>query len=126
MINGNIDVFIISESKADETFPAAQFSLEGFCDPYRLDSNHNDSGIMLYIRGIPWLIQKKFRNNSDYFFLEINLRKKEWPRFRSCNPHKNSISTHFDFVGRDLDLHSPDYESFILLGDLSKKWQTQI
>ena len=34
MINGNIDIFIISETKLDETFPAAQFSFQGFCDPY--------------------------------------------------------------------------------------------
>ena len=33
MINGNIDIFMISETKADETFPAAQLSLQGFCDP---------------------------------------------------------------------------------------------
>ena len=30
MINGNIDIFMISKTKLDETFPAAQFSLQGF------------------------------------------------------------------------------------------------
>ena len=34
MINGNTDIFMISETKLDETFPAAQFSFQGFCDPY--------------------------------------------------------------------------------------------
>ena len=41
---------MISETKLDETFPAAQFSLQGFCDPYRFDCNCNGGGIMLYIR----------------------------------------------------------------------------
>ena len=50
MINGNTDIFMISETKLDETFPAVQFSLQGFCDPYRFDRNHNGGGIMLYIR----------------------------------------------------------------------------
>ena len=50
MINGNIDLFMISETKLDETFPAVQFSLQGFCDPYGLDCNYNGGGIMLYIR----------------------------------------------------------------------------
>ena len=80
MINGNIDIFMISETKLDETFPAAQFYLQDFCDPYRSDCNRNGGGIMLYIReDIPSrLIEKKLRNNSEYFFVEINLRKKKW------------------------------------------------
>ena len=72
---------MISETKLDETFPAVQFSLQGFCDPYGLDCNYNGGGIMLYIReDIPsQLIEKKFQNNSEYFFVEFNLRKKKWP-----------------------------------------------
>ena len=30
MTNGNIDIFMISETILDETLPAAQFSLQGF------------------------------------------------------------------------------------------------
>ena len=112
MTNGNIDIFIIYETKLDETFPAAQFSLQGFCDPYRFDRNHNGGGIMLYVReDIPSrLIEKKLRNNNEYFFVEINLRKKKWLLCCSYNPHKNSISTHIDFLRRELDLHSSNYE----------------
>ena len=90
---------MISETKLDETFPAAQFSLQGFCDPYRFDRNHNECGIMLYIReDIPSrLRENKLRNNSEYFFVEINLRKKKWLLCCSYHPHKNSMSTHIDF-----------------------------
>ena len=49
MINGNIDIFMISETKLDETFLAAQFSLQDFCNPYRFDRNRNGGGIVLYI-----------------------------------------------------------------------------
>ena len=99
MINGNIDIFIISETKLLETFPAAQFSLQGYCDPYRFDRNRNGSGIMLYIReDIPSRrIEKKLRSNSEYLFAEINLRKKNWLFCCSYNPHKNSVSIHIDF-----------------------------
>ena len=83
---------MISETKLDETFPAAQFSLQGFCNPYRFDRNRNGGGIMLYIRqDIPSrLIEKKLRNNSEYFFVENNLRKKTWLLCYTYNPHKNS------------------------------------
>ena len=109
---------MISETKLDETFPAAQFSLQGFCDPYRFDRNRNGGGIMLYIReNIPSrLIEKKLRNNSEYLFVEIDLRKKKWLDCCSYNPHKSSISTHIDFLRRERNLRSSNYENFILLG----------
>ena len=123
MINGNNDIFIICETKLDETFPAAQFSLQGFCDLYRFVRNSNGGGIMFYIREhIPSrLIEKKFRNNSEYFFVEINLRTKKWLLCCLYNPHKNSISIHIDFLRRELDLHSPNYENFMLLGDFNSE-----
>ena len=63
----------------------------------------------------------KLRNNSEYFFVEINLRKKKWLLCCSYNPHKNSISTHIDFLRRELDLHSSNYENFIFLGDFNSE-----
>ena len=114
---------MISETKLDETFPAAQFSLQGFSDLYRFDHNRNGGGIMLYIReDIPSrLTEKKLRNNSEYFFVEINLRKKKWLLCCSYKPYKNSISTHIDFLRRELDLHSSNYENFRLLGDFNSE-----
>ena len=50
MINGNIDIFMISETKLEETFLAVQFSSQSFCDPYQFDRNRSGGGIMLYIR----------------------------------------------------------------------------
>ena len=41
---------MISETKLDETFPAAQFSLQGFYDTYRFDRNRDGGGVMLCIR----------------------------------------------------------------------------
>ena len=79
MINGNIDIFMISETKPNETFPATQFSLQGFCDPYRFDRNRNGGGIMLYVIKdiLSRLIENNFCNNGEYSFVKINLRKKK-------------------------------------------------
>ena len=38
-IKGKVDVFMISETKIDKTFPPRQFYIEGFTPPYRLDQN---------------------------------------------------------------------------------------
>ena len=46
--------------------------------PYKFDRNGNGGDIMLYIReDIPSrLIERKVRNNLEYFFVEVNLRMK--------------------------------------------------
>ena len=36
-------------------------------------------------------------------------------------PHKNSLSINIDFLRRELDLHSSNYENFILLGDFNSE-----
>ena len=38
-IKGNVVVLMISGTKIDYSFPVCQFSIEGFCTPYRLDRN---------------------------------------------------------------------------------------
>ena len=104
-------------------FQQHSFLCKVFAIPNGFDRNRNGGGIMLYIReDIPSrLIEKKLRNNSEYFFVEINLRKKKWLLCCSYNPHKNSISTHIYFLRRELDLHSSNYEKFILLGDFNSE-----
>ena len=102
-------------------FQLHSFLCKVFCDTYRFDRDHNGCGIMLYIRdGIPSrLMEKKLRNNSEYFFVEINLRKKKWLLCCSYNSHKSSISTHTDFLRRKLEVHSSNCKNFILLGDFN-------
>ena len=34
IVNSKIDILMISETKLDETFPATQFLLQGFCMPF--------------------------------------------------------------------------------------------
>ena len=38
-IEGSIDVFLISESKVDDTFPNGQFLIDGFHTPFRFYRN---------------------------------------------------------------------------------------
>ena len=127
MRNGNIDLFMISETKLDETFSAAQFSLQGICDPYRFNRNRNCGGIMLNIReDVPLrLIENKFWNNSEHFFVEIYLRNKKWLLCYSYNPPGNSISIHIDFLRRE-HLSSSNHENFILLRDFNSEMKDSI
>ena len=44
----NIDILLISETKIDESFPNAQFRMNGFSEPNRIDRNSNGGGLLLY------------------------------------------------------------------------------
>ena len=98
IINKNIDVLLLSETKIDSSFPSVQFHLEGYATPHTLDRNANGDGILLYIReNIP----SKLLNidlSIEQFFVEIRLRKKKWLLCSSYNPKKNLIANHLNYI----------------------------
>ena len=119
IINKNIDVLLISETKIDSSFPSAQFHLEGYATLYRLDRNTNGGGILLYTRED---IPSKLLNTGlsiEGFFVEIRLREKKWLLCSSYNPYKNLIANHLNCIGRNFDLQLGQYEHFILICDFN-------
>ena len=77
IIDNNIDIFSISETKLDDSFPITQFLIEGFSTSYRFDRNSKGSGLRFYIReDIPSKILA-YSSNCDIeaLLVEINLRK---------------------------------------------------
>ena len=73
----NLDILLISETKLDESFPTAQFLLDGFSKPRRLDRCSNGGGILLYIRDdIPGRLLSN-SNKTESIFADINFRKKK-------------------------------------------------
>ena len=50
MLLYDIDIFMVTETKLDDSFPVSQFNVEVFSTPFRLDRNKNGGGIILYIR----------------------------------------------------------------------------
>ena len=82
IIDNNINIFLISEAKLDDSFPTAQFLIKGFSAPYRFDRNFKGGGLLFYIReDIP---SKILTHSSDCdietLLVEINLTKMafEW------------------------------------------------
>ena len=50
LIDNNVDILVLSETKLDGTFPENQFSINGFKKPYRKDRNKFGGGVMIYVR----------------------------------------------------------------------------
>ena len=44
---GKLDIFLISETKIDSSFPDAQFSNEGYFNPYRKDRCLGSGGLLM-------------------------------------------------------------------------------
>ena len=124
LITGKIDILVITESKLDASFPNAQFIMDGYSEPYRLDRNRNGGGVLIYIReDIPSkkLTRHAFPDDIEGLFIEINLRKCKWLLMGSYHPPSQSDQHYFDSVGRALDIYNDSYGKFLLLGDFNSE-----
>ena len=72
IIDDNIDIFLVSETKLDGTFPIGQFSMNRY--PFREDRNDKGGGSILFIRDhLP--CRRINVNFNPNIFIEINLNK---------------------------------------------------
>ena len=87
-IKGSIGIFMISETKLDDSFPQGQFLIEGFHSPFRFDRNKTGGRILLYVReDIPAKVLSHDFPTAESFFVEIILDKKKPLINCSYNPH---------------------------------------
>ena len=94
MVTMEIDILIITETKFDDSFPASQFLIQGFCTPFRLDRNKNGGGILLYISNhITSTKLNKYiiKNQVEAFFVEIRIINSIWLLCCSYHPNKLQI-----------------------------------
>ena len=67
-----INIFMLSKSKLDDSFPLGQFLIDGFHAPFRFDRDKSREGIMLYIReDIPARVLSHNVPSAESFFIEI-------------------------------------------------------
>ena len=88
LVDGKVDILIITETKLDSTFPSSQFMIKGYSEPYRLDRNRNGGGVLIYIReDIPSknLISHTIPSDIEGLFIELNLRNSKWLLFGTYN-----------------------------------------
>ena len=119
--DNNIDIFLISETKLDDSFPPAQFLFKGFRAPYRFDRNSEGGGLLLYIReDMPSKILTYSSNcDIEILLVEINLRKRMWLLSGYYNPNKCQISHHLECLNSLLDEYSNKYEKYVFIGDFN-------
>ena len=76
----DFDIFLISKSKLDSTFPNAQFKITGF-KIFRYDRNRFGGGLLLYVNDkIPskFLDKHFISSNIELIAVEFHQNKRKW------------------------------------------------
>ena len=125
MLEQNIDIICLAETKLDSSFPNSNFLIPGYNSPYRLDVNSKSGGLLIYINEtIPnkELTEFAIPNDLQIIPIEINLRKSKWliiPIYKP--PCTSGISgTYFiEYMNRIIDYYSQKYDNILTMGDFN-------
>lgn len=121
LVNGKIDILVITESKIDSSFPLQQFRIEGYSQ-YRVDRNSEGGGVVVYIRED--LPSRKLNIPCDEIegiFIEINIKNNKWLLFGGYNPEKSKIGIFLEQLQMKIDQYMKNYENFLILGDFNSE-----
>ena len=124
IIEKNIDILVVTETKLDESFPTSQFLIEGYSEPYRMDRNRKGGGILIFVKeDIPSkrLKRHNFSDDIEGIFLEINLRKTKWLLFGTYHPPSQNDEYFFNQLEKALDIYNDLYSNFLLTGDFNSE-----
>ena len=122
MLNNNIDIFCIAETKLDSSFPDSQFFIAGYRSPYRLDVSNFSGGLLVYVNeNIPSQALNKFKLPYDIqaIPIEINIRKAKWLIIATYRPDRTNKGFFTDCMKNMLDYYSVSYDNILLMGDMN-------
>ena len=126
LISNHVDIFVLTETKLNETFITSSFLIDGFSSFFWLDRNRKGGGSFVHVRGdIPSKLLTKHSppNDREGLFVEINFRKSKWLLFGTYHPPPQNNQYYFDCIDKALDVHS-SYEKVILTGDFNV-WESE-
>ena len=125
IIDNNIDLLLISETKLDDSLPIGQFQTKGFGVPYRYDRSRKGGELLSYIREDMQskLLTSKSKYNIETLSVALNLRKSKCFLNCSYNPHQNLISNHLECLNRLVDEYSNSLDNFIFIGGFQSTYQ---
>ena len=121
------DLFLISESKLNTTFPMNQFHIFGF-KVFRRDRNRFGGGLILYVnKNIPCrpLNDHPTFPNLELITIEIHQNKHRWLFISIYKPPSQSHKEFTNRLSSIIDYYSPKYKNLILIGDFNLSIENQ-
>ena len=122
IINGNVDIVSITETKLDASFPSAQFTLEGYQTPYRLDINNKSAGILVYVKSSirsRCLSFEELCVSIQAIPFEINLRKEKWLVVSIYRSASQNSEYFLNSLTKIIDYFANTYDNQLILGDFN-------
>ena len=120
LLSHNLDLLIINETKLDDSFPNAQFQINGYkC--LRKDRNIFDGGLCLYINeDIPFKqIHTKLLEGLESMCIEMNLRKRKWLVIGMYKPPQSCSKMFIERLSNQLNDIRTSYGNILLLDDFN-------
>jgi len=122
MIDQNIDIVCLAETKLDDSFPSSNFLIPGYSSPYRLDINSRSGGLLTYIKEtIPSKLLENLIIPKGFQILpiEINLRKSKWLIISIYRPPSTNEKDFLIQMNKVINFYSFKYENILTLGDFN-------
>ena len=113
-----MNLLLISETKLDESFPSAQFKINGY-RMFRRDRSLYGCGLCFYIDEnlACKVVNHKSLNNYETICLEINTRKRKWLIIGLYKPPNVKENVFLENMSTALQDFSKTYENIIHLGE---------
>ena len=102
-----MSIFSLAETKINESFPTAQFAIDGFHKPLRLDATDKSGRLLVYVRSyfpLRQLTKHEISSDIQALVFEINLRKEKGffvaiykPHLQNCQYSLDSLHNIIDF-----------------------------
>ncbi len=122
MVSKYLDIFLLSETKIDKSFPDSQFLYGGYSKPFRKNRTLTGGGLLMYVNeNIPsrQLKEHIIPDDIEIMCVEINLKKKKWVLLGIYRPPNMNEKYFFDNLSRVIDCYSKKYDSIIVMGDFN-------
>ena len=122
IIEENVDILCVAETKIDKSFPTAQFNWLGYHKPYRLDISGRQGGLLIYIKS--HLLSRRLANYTtpkdiQVISFELNLKKERWMFLCIYRPPAQNKQYFLDTLTMIVDHYSSIYDNHIILGDFN-------
>ena len=129
LVANTLDVFLISETKIDDSFPEAQFCYKGYSLPHRKDRALGGGGLILYVNeNIPSkkLNEHILPDDVEILCTEINLKKQKWVIIGIYHPPNMKDDYFIDHLSKTIDFYSTKYDRLVIMGDFNLEPSTEL
>ena len=121
VVLSDTDIYLISETKLDDSFPDQQFHVNGY-KMFRKDRNKFGGGLILFVKeNIPCKVLNTFRfsEECEIISIDFSISNKKWLLLGIYNPPSQNEALFVEQIKLALNTCCTTYENFLLLVDFN-------